>query len=258
MSIYPNWKNERVYAIVVFILIASAIIYLGVKIDNTVRQSLEVGEPAPYEHTILIEGEGKAVGKPDIATISMGTESKGDDVASAQAANNAVMTKIIEQIKALKISEDDIQTSGYNVYENTNWNPETNEYESKGWIVSNYLTVKVRDTSKLSTVLDLAGQNGITNISGPTFTVDDTTSLNAEARAEAIEQAREKAETVAAALGLKIEKAIGYSEWSPTNYFDYGYGMGGSIEKLEAGAPPIEVGSTEVAITVSVTYKLVE
>jgi hypothetical protein len=259
MSIYPNWKGERVYAIAVFVLIVSAIIYLGVKIDNIVRQSKEVGQPTPYEHTIMIEGEGTVTGKPDIATFVMGTESHGVDAAAAQTANSTIMNKIIEDTKGLGISEDDIQTSGYNIYEDLQWNSDTGDYDSKGWIVSNYVTVKVRDVSKLSTVLAMAGQNGITDISGPTFTIDDTTNLKAEARTEAIQQAQTKAQAIATALGMRIEKVVGYSEWSPSIYdYSYAYGMGGSDEKLSSAMPSIEAGSTEVSLTVSITYKLAE
>lgn len=257
MTIYPKWKEERAYAIAVFTLIVCAILYLGVKIDNLVRQSEQIDQPTPYEHTITIDGEGKAIGKPDIATITMGTESNGADAAAAQQANNTVMNKIIADTKALGVSEDDIQTSDYSIYEDTEWNPDTNEYDSIGWIVSNYVTVKVRDTAKLSTVLAMAGQNGVTNISGPTFTIDDTTILKAEARSKAIAQAQVKAEAVAAALGMKIEKAVGYSEWTPTNYFDYGYG-GSSLKAEASAAPTIETGANEVALDVTITYKLVE
>jgi len=259
MSIYPNWKNERAYAVAIFVLIVSAILYIGVKIDNTVRQSEEIGQPMPYEHTIIVEGEGKVTGKPDIATITMGTESHGIDVTTAQTTNSDVMNKIVSETKALGISEDDIQTSGYNVYEDLQWNSDTEDYESKGWIVSNYITIKVRDTSKLPTVLAMAGQNGITDISGPTFTIDDTTNLKAEARTKAIAQAQEKAAAIATSLGMRIEKVVGYSEWSPSTYdYNYGFGMGGSSESLKAASPTIETGSTEVTLNVSVTYKLVE
>lgn len=258
MLIFPKWKENKIHVIATLLLLASIILYLGVKIDNTIRQSKQIGQPTPYEHTILVEGEGKAVGKPDIATLTMGTESKGADVATAQQANNTIMNKIIDGIKALEISEDDIQTTGYNIYEDTEWNEDTNKYETKGWIVSNYVVVKIRDTAKLSTVLTMAGQNGITNISGPTFTIDDTSNLKAEARAKAIEQAQAKAREIATSLGMKIEKAVGYSEWSPTNYYDYGYGLGGSYKAETAIAPAIETGTNEETLNVTVTYKLVE
>ena len=258
MSIYPNWKEDRAFAVAIFVLLIGAVLYLGVKIDNIVKQSEQIGQPMPYEHTIVIDGEGKAVGKPDIATLTMGTESKGVDVAAAQQANSTIMNKIIEETKTFEISEDDIQTSGYNVYENTEWNSDTNKMESKGWIVSNYVTIKVRDTSKLSLILAMAGQNGITNISGPTFTIDDTSNLKAEARSEAIEQAKVKATAIAASLGLKIEKIVGYSEWSPTNYSDYGYGLGGALKSESAVMPTIETGTNEVTLNVTITYKLVE
>jgi len=258
MTIYPKWKEDRVYAIAIFVLIVSAILYLGVKIDNLVRQSEQIGQPAPYEHTISIDGEGKAIGKPDIATITMGAENKGVDAAAAQQANNTVMNKIIADTKTLEISEDDIQTSNYSIYEDIQWNSDTNVSESKGWIVSNSITIKVRDTAKLSSVLTMAAQNGITNISGPTFTIDDTTNLKAEARTKAIAQAEEKAAAIAASLGMKIEKAVGYSEWAPTNYYDYSYGLSASALKDTVSAPTIQTGTNEVTLDVSITYKLVE
>lgn len=259
MTIWPKWKEDRVYAAAIFLLIVSSIIYLGAKTINVTKQSQEVGQPQPYEHTITIDGEGKVTGKPDIATITMGTESKEVDVTSAQAANTEVMNKIISELKAMSISEDDIQTSNYNVREDTQWNEETGIYDSVGWIVSNYVTIKVHDTAKLPNLLAMAGQNGITNISGPTFTIDDPTNLKNEARIEAIAQAQKKAKEVAKTLGLEVESVVGYSEWTPSN--DYGYfseALSSSYAISGASTPTIETGSTEVSLTVSITYKLVE
>ncbi|MFH1088913.1 MAG: SIMPL domain-containing protein [Candidatus Uhrbacteria bacterium] len=256
MTIWPKWKEDRVYTVAILVLVISAVLYLGVKTDNLLKQSEQIGLPTPYEHTITIDGEGKAIGKPDIATVTLGTESKGVDVATAQTANSTVMNKIIDQLKALAISEDDIQTSSYNVYEDTQWNDATQTYESVGWIVSNYVDVKVRDTSKLATVLAMAGQNGITNIYGPTFTIDDTTNLKAEARTKAIEQANKKMITVANSLGMRVEKVIGYTEWSPSD--DYGYASMAPSYLDAGGVPTVAPGTNEVVLDVSVTYKLVD
>ncbi|HBR80065.1 TPA: hypothetical protein DEA21_00200 [Candidatus Uhrbacteria bacterium] len=256
MSIWPSWQEDRIFAVVILILLISSVLYLGIKSDNLLRQSEEIGQPVPYEHTIFVDGVGTVTGKPDIATLTMGTESKGVDVASAQFTNTATMNTIIAEIKKLEISEDDIQTSGYNVYEDTNWNSETQDYESAGWIVANYITVKVRDTSKISSILAMVGSNDITNISGPTFTIDDTTNLKAEARIKAIEQAQKKAQEIADSLGTKIESAVGYSEWSPVSVSDE-YQMYSSLS-YDGGGPTIESGTNEVTISVSITYKLVE
>jgi len=259
MTIWPKWKEDRVFNVAILLLVISAVLYLGVKTDNVLKQSEQIGLPTPYEHTITIDGEGKVIGKPDIASVTLGAESKGADVASAQNTNSITMNKIIETLKGQGISEDDIQTSSYNVYEDTQWNPDTEDYDSVGWVVSNYIIVKVRDTSKLSTILAMAGQNGVTNIFGPTFTIDDTTILKAEARAKAMEQANKKVREIATALGMRIERVVGYSEWSPS--VDYSsmqamsldaYGIGG------APAPTIATGTNEVTLDVSVTYKLVD
>lgn len=242
------------YAATILVLLVSAILYLGAKTFNTVKQTDEIGEPQPYEHTITIDGEGRVTGKPDIATVTMGTESHGVDVATAQEANSETMNNIISELKAMDISEDDIQTSSYNVYEDVVWNADTETYDSNGWIVSNYVTVKVRDTAKLPNVLAMAGQNGITNISGPTFTIDDTTNLKNEARNKAIAEAQKKARAVASSLGLEVESVVGYNEWSPSTGYDF-YSSSAMFDSSYS-LPTIETGSSEVVLNVSITYKL--
>lgn len=259
MNIWPSWKEHGPFAASLLALLIALVMYVGVKVDNTLKMSEQIGEPTPFEHTIYIEGEGRVTGTPDIATLSMSVETKGETVAEAQVENTQTMNKIIELLKGMDIAEDDIQTASYNVYENTEWNAETESYESKGWIVSQTVTVKVRDTERIGDVLAMAGQNGITNIFGPTFTIDDPTNLKAEARTKAVEDAQKKITELSRALGVQIERVVGFSEWYempgkgyPFANFALAEGMGGGE------VPSIETGSLEVIMHVSITYKLVE
>lgn len=257
MNFWPSWKEQGPFAVALLALLVTLVVYVGVKVDNTLKSSEQVGEPTPFEHTIYIEGEGRVTGTPDIATLSMSVDTEGETVAAAQEENTQTMNKIIELLKGMSIVEDDIQTSSYNVYENTEWDAETETYESKGWIVSQQITVKIRDTERIGEVLAMAGQNGITNIYGPTFTIDDPSNLKAEARTEAIEDAQKKVTELSRSLKIQLERVVGYSEWAeqpggPYPYASYAMEMGGG------GMPTIEAGSSEVIMHVSITYKLVE
>lgn len=256
MNIWPSWKEQRPFAVLLSLLLVLLVVFVGVKVDHTLRASEQIGKPEPFEHTIFVEGEGRVNGKPDIASLVLSVESKADTVAEAQTKNTETMNTIIDEIKKLEIAEDDIQTTGYNVYENYVWNDKTQISENKGWVVSNQVTVKVRDTEKVSAVLAMSGQNGITNISGPNFTIDDPSNLKAEARAEALEDAEKKAKEIAASLGVKLESVVGFSEWYeqppyPQPYYAMAE-MGGG------GAPTIEAGTSEVVMHVTITYKLAE
>lgn len=253
---FPTWKENRPFALGLLILIAYGVVFLGAKTHQAIQQTKRLDQPTPVEHTIDVEGIGNVSGRPDIATISFGVETRSKDVASAQEKNSKSMNALIDKMKALEISADDVQTSSYNAYQETSYNPQTGKSEPGEWIVSQQVNVKVRDTDKISNVIQVAGQNGATNISGPNFTIDDPSSLKDEARTEALADSMKRAVSIAEQLGLRLDGVVGYTEYGSEAAPYYAYdkmesGMGG-------GGPVIQPGTNEVTLTVNVTYKLAE
>jgi uncharacterized protein YggE len=258
-SFWPQWNENRPFAVLLLILGGYAAVFLLVKTGEVLKNTDQIGKPVPYEHTIFVEGEGKAVGVPDVATVSMGVETKGDDVATAQMQNTTTSNALIDRVQALGIDEADIQTSNYSVYQNYVWNPDTQTSDPSGWIVSQQLTVKVRETSAIAGVLQAAGEAGATNISGPNFTVDDTSHLKDEARAKAMEDVAQRAKEIASSLGVRFEKVVGYSEWVDSGVMPYAPSSYRSdMAMMTDPAPNIMPGSNELTLHVSVIYKLVE
>lgn len=257
---WPKWHENKPFALALVILIAYASVFLWFKINQTIAETRQIGKPVPYEHTIYVEGQGKATGVPDIASITVGVETRANDVATAQAENSQTMNRLIELVKAEGIATDDIRTNNYSVWQDSIYNPDTGAYEEGGdWVISNTLDIKVRDTANIPKVLKLAGDNGATNVSGPNFTIDDTSNLKDEARKEAIADAEERAIAIAEQLGVTLERVVGYSEYTP--YVDPGMQpyYSASAESLKsAEAPSILPGTSDVELTVSVTYKLAE
>lgn len=245
-SFWPTWEGNKPFALLLLILLVYTIVYLGMKMER-------LDEPQPYEHQISVDGEATVSAVPDVATVIVGIDTTEEDVASAQATNSAAMNALLEKIKTLNISADDIQTNSYNVYEATEWDGEN--YVSNGWTVSNAVTITIRESSLVASVLDVAGQNGATSISGPSFELQDTSALKERARAEAIADAQEKALSLANTLGIELEEVVGYSEWmendDPYLYrsYDAAYGGAGSV-------PDVEAGSEELKVHVSITYRL--
>ncbi|PJA47422.1 hypothetical protein CO172_01525 [Candidatus Uhrbacteria bacterium CG_4_9_14_3_um_filter_36_7] len=256
---WPSFKAQRAFAVPLFILFILLILFFAAKTIQVVFEAKQVGKPTPYEHTIMIDAEGKVVATPDIAQLSLGVETRATDVPTAQEKNTQTMNTIIEGIKELNITEEDIQTASYTVYQEDYWDPETQRSKKGDWIVSQQLMVKIREMKNISSVLQLAGQKGVTNISGPTFSIDDLTNLKDQAREKGLEEAKEKAQQIAGKLGLKLGKIIGYSEWYDNSVGPIYYeksaaiGMGGG-----ESAPTIPTGTKEVKLNVNVTYLLEE
>ncbi len=253
-SIWPQWEENKPFALVLLLLGAFMVIYFNVRITQVQRETEHLDKPTPYEHTIVVDGMGTVTGTPDIATVTLGVDTKGADVATTQSQNSTTVNALLAQVKALGVADADVQTSNYSVYENNEWNPDTQTYDSKGWVVSQTLTVKVRDTAKVSAILDAAGKSGVTNVSGPSFTIDDPSNLKDQAREKAVADAKAKAEKLAAELGVTLDRVVGYTEYtntSPYPYYDSMMGTGGS-------APTIAAGSNDVSLNVSITYKISE
>ena len=252
----PTWEENKPATLAMIALSVFGVLFLSAKAELASREARQVGRPVPMEHTITIDGTGKALGKPDVAAVSFGVDTRGAEVASTQQKNTDAMNALLEKVKALGVSEDDIQTSNYSVYQDFRYDPNSGASIPTGWIVSQQVTIKMRDTAKISSVLQTVGQNGATNISGPNFTIDDPSSLLDEARADALEDANRKAMQLAQTLGLRIERIVGYSEYAPGGgpipYYERAVGMGGG------GAPSIAPGQNEVDLNVSITYKLVD
>ena len=258
MNFLPSGRALKLFSTLIAVLLLALIAFVGSEAINSIREGDLIGDPEPTENLITVNGEAKVSAAPDIAIVTMGIESKAETVGEAQENNTELMNELIKAVKKLSIDEEDIKTKNYNVYENKSWNPETRVQDSLGWIVSQSIEVKVRDTDAVASVLSLAGDKGVTNISGPNFTIDDTGIYLDQAREKAIENARKNAEAIAKALDLKLAEIVNYNEWftSDNEMPYYAYGMGGAITEDAKIAPTIQAGTEEMELNVNVTYRL--
>ena len=101
---------------------------------------------------------------------------------------------------------------------------------------------------------------GASNISGPNFMVEDETSVQASARKEAIDKAKEKAEKLADSLGVSLVRITSFNEGS--GYPMY-YARGGAEIKsmaMDAALPPqaanIPAGQNKYSSSVTITYEI--
>jgi len=207
---------------------------------------------APSE--ISVSGDSKVYAKPDIGKVSLGVELQGFKSQDVVNQSNERMNKIIEAVKNLGVEDKDIQTTLYSlspVYDYT----ETGRV-FKGYSLSQQVSVKIRNFNIINEVLDKAVSSGANKIGDIQFTVDDMEKFKSEARAKAIEKAKEKALVLSKQAGLKIEKLINVYEgggFAPQPFYNQGFG--GAISEKSV-APQIETGELEVNATVTLTYRV--
>lgn len=219
--------------------------------------------------TISVSGTGEAVAVPDIGQFTFDVRAEADAAEAAQSESAEATNAILAWLEENGVAEEDVKTRSYNL------NPQY-RYEERactsggycppgervldGYAVNQSVSVQVRDLDAASTLISGVGERGATNISGLTFTIDDESELQAEARSEAIADAQAKAEVLAAELGMKLDELVGFHEQGPGMPMPYGLG-GDAVEERAmasdmATAPQLPRGENEISATVSMTYRL--
>lgn len=201
---------------------------------------------------IHVSGEGSVTTKPDLVVARLGVDITEATLKNAQAEAIGRMNAVMAALKAEGIAEKDIQTVRYYVSpERQSTSRET--YETV-YRVSNIVSVKVRDLSKIGDIIDAVVTAGANQVQSIGFTVEDPTALQKEARKEAMADAKAKAEQLAQLAGVTLGKAFYISEGggaipSSSVVREMADGLGG-------GATPISGGELEVTVQVQVAYAI--
>ena len=235
---------------------------------KTFKEFKFVGSGTTATNTITVSGEGEVFAVPDLAIFSVTVTEEAKEVKDAQKVATKKINDIIAYLKAQGIEEKDIKTTSYNVYPKYEWIEVAcvggrcpgGKQEMIGFEVSQSVDVKVRDTEKAGDILSGVGNLGVNTVSGLSFTIDEEDKLNAEARAEAIDDARTKAEELASQLGVSLVRIVGFNENGggyPMPYYkremmtmSADSSMGGAV------APELPVGENKIMSSVSVTYEI--
>ncbi len=243
--------SNRLYYIAI-ILVAGILVLFGAQISYQM-QSLPVNTP----QDITVTGTGKVYAKPDIAQVTLGATTESLKSQDAVTENNKVMNAVIADIKALGIEDKDIKTTYYNLSPLYDYTEKGRVF--KGYSINQQITLKIRDFAKISDILDKATSNGANTIGDLQFTIEDPDKAQADARAQAIEEAKNKATVLAQQSGLKLIKLINVSEGYVATPVSYAYGKGGvgsAANEVSLEAVRIQTGESEINSTVYLTYRV--
>ncbi len=214
------------------------------------------------DHRLLtVGGEGKVTAPPDMALITLGVVSEADAAKVALQSNSEAMNGIVAALKAEGIEARDLQTSGFSVDpvysqppQNDN-NSASFKPEIVGYRVTNNLTLRIRDLTRVGPLLDKVVTLGANSISGPTFTVEDPAPLQDQARQAAVKDALRKAKLYAEAAGITLGPIFRIEEGYASS--PQPLAAGAARFDLAAAPPPIEGGelSFDAQVTLSWTIE---
>lgn len=208
---------------------------------------------------MVVSAQGTVAVAPDIAKVSIGIEKSGESLKQVQGEVNKKSKALVDQIKKLGVDEKDIKTTSYNVYPQNDYS--ANPPKITGYRVSTDYQISIKDFDKINDLMVVATNSGANVVGGVSFEISDTLKeekLN-EARAEASDKAKTKAQGLATAANITLGKIINISESQGVDY-PRTYLMDKTIQNAEGGtpvtAPDIQPGQTDLTITVSLSFEI--
>jgi uncharacterized protein YggE len=204
---------------------------------------------------IWVSGTGEVTVTPDVAILTLGVQAQETTVKAAQSEASFAMSAVVDALKSNGVADKDIQTQWYSISPVTKWDDKTNEQITTGYSVTNTVMAKIRDITKAGTIIDAVTEAGgdLTRINGISFTVNDPTAYNNQAREKAMQDAAAKAQQLATLAGVNLGKVIYISESGsyipqPIRLFDSAVGASAST--------PISPGELDITLTVQVGYAI--
>lgn len=205
--------------------------------------------------TISVTGQGSVSAAPDQANFSTGVVSQAPTAAQALQANTRAMNAVFATLRHAGIPDKDIQTSDFSV------SPQYQPCKPGivctqrivGYQVSNNVDVTVEDLSKAGTVLDALVSSGSNQIGGIGFSIHDPKPLLSKAREAAVQDAVERAQTIARAAGVSLGPILSIQEggaMAPRPLYAM-KAMAGMAE-----AVPVAGGEQTVTANVTITWTL--
>jgi uncharacterized protein len=215
--------------------------------------STDYGRP-----TIAARGVGLVKGTPDTLRVVLGVETRSPSARDALAANNEKANALVDTLKGKGVEAKDIQTSQLSI------NP---TYDDKGqritgYQVNNTVTATLHDINGAGALIDAAaGAVGdAVRVQSIGFSIDDDSTLKAEARTQAVHLAQLQAEQMAKAAGVKLGGIRFISEVpasGPMPYYDK-FAEGRAAAPGAASPAPILPGTQELSLTVDVVWDIAQ
>lgn len=264
----PNQYLKNIYHVLfVFLIILS--VFFTVKALQELRAYGSVS--SSNVNTISFSGHGEVTAVPDIANVSFSISKDAKTVKEAQAAVAVIEKKALDFLKENGVALKDIKTNNASFYPKYEYKydektilpctqygcpPNRGQNVIVGYTASESILVKVRNTDDAGAIIQGLGTIGVSELNGPNFSIDDEDLLKADARKEAIRDAKAKAKILAKDLGIRLGRIASFTEGG--NYGGIYYAKAEMMDSSVGAPAPAELpkGENTISSDVTITYEI--
>lgn len=235
------------------------------KMPATAQVSSTASQSGTSENGIWVTGEGSVTLEPDLAVLGLGVEARGETVSEALADASTAMDAVLGALRSRDIQDRDVQTRNFNVRPEYEYQEVVQSGARRqvrvlvGYVVSNTVTVKIRDLNSVGVVIDdvVTAGGDATRIDDVGFTVDDQSAYAEELRSKAVADAMAKARHFASLAGVSLGEPTFISEAAAGVPITPVYAESFALAKaVSAPATSISGGELELRMSVQVLFEI--
>lgn len=208
--------------------------------------------------TLSVNGTGVVRVKPDVVTVTLGVQTRGGNVSRAVSENNRLVADIHEAVRQVGVADEDIRTTSFNVYPQTQSDEFGNPSGETVYWVDNAVTVTLRQIDELGALLESALNAGANSIRSVSYSLEDQTQAEEQARQQAMEAAQSRAQLMADALGATLGEPLSIttnvSPPGPQPFLVEAPAI--ALEQAGGGGVPVAAGSLQIQAQVTITYEV--
>lgn len=239
-------RPVRIAAVALLVLAAAALAGIG-RPDFVWSADSEPGGSDPIR-SITVNGSSTVTTTPDEATFTFGVDARGETASEALSAAAAAVNKVTDAVKDAGVAGKDIQTQDISLSTLTS----SDGRHIDGYAANASITVHAKDLDRAGKLVDTAVAAGANNVYGPSLSRSDADELADKALADAVADARRKAESLAEAAGGSLGQVISVSE-SGSSVPPMPYA---AREAALATDVAIEPGTQDIQASVTVVFEL--
>ena len=199
--------------------------------------------------TLEVFGEGQVEVVPDIAYVQVGVTTVAEDVAQAAGQNAERVERVLAAVADAGVDQRDMATGHYSVSLDRSYGER--ERDGEAYRVNNMVEIAIRDLSRVGRIMGAAMAGGANEMRSLRMELEDPRQALVAARQLAAQDAREKAEQLAALHGAQLGAVLEIAE-------EGGGGMAPLVKMMasEAHSPPIRTGTQRLGARLRVVYQL--
>lgn len=209
-------------------------------------------------HTVHVQGVGEIEVAPDQAEISLAVETVAASAREAGEMNARSMEQVIRALVAAGVPRTDIETRNYSVFPEYDYR-EQEAPRIRGYRATNQVGVETTKLDDVGRLIDTALQAGANRVEGVNFGLRDEAAARATALRQAVANARAAAETMAAALGVRLGEVVyATTDAMPMRPSPVMLRAAAAGDMAESAPTPIQPGEQRITARATVTWAILQ